>query len=63
MAKYEVEVGSLVTRLVTRKIKISAKSEEEAKAKAIDKYIDLELKVPSSVDAGSPRVDFINEVR
>lgn len=62
MRKYRVEVGSFVTRLTTRKITVNAKSEEEAKAKAIDKYFKLEQAVTSSVDAGSPQVDFIEEL-
>lgn len=62
MRKYRVEVGSFVTRFKTRKITVNAKSEEEAMAKAIDKYFKLEQAVTSSVDAGSPQVDFIEEL-
>lgn len=61
MAKYKVEVGSFVTRLVTRQFTVNAKNEEEARLKAVDKYINLETKISSSVDFGSPQVDFINE--
>lgn len=60
MPKYKVEVGSFCTRLVQRKITVSAKNEEEAAAKAIDKYRDMEAEIVSSVDCGEPRVDFIN---
>lgn len=60
MPKYKVEVDSFCTRLVQRKIVVSAKNEEEAAAKAIDKYKDLEAELVASVDCGEPRVDFIN---
>lgn len=60
MPKYKVEVGSFCTRLVQRKIIVSAKNEEEAVTKAIDKYRDMEAEIASSVDCGEPRVDFIN---
>jgi hypothetical protein len=60
--KYKVEVGSFVTRLVSRKLIIHASNEEEAKQKAIDKYIEEESKVISSNDAGEPRVDFIDVI-
>lgn len=62
MPKYKVEVGSFCTRLVQRKIIVSAKSEDEAAMKAIDKYKDLEADIASSVDCGEPRVDYISEV-
>ena len=62
MAKYKVEVGSFCTRLVQRKITVSAKSEEEAAAKAIDKYKMLEADVAASVDCGEPQVDFIDAI-
>lgn len=60
MPKYKVEVGSFCTRLVQRKIIVSAKNEEEAATKAIDKYRDMEAEIASFVDCGEPRVDFIN---
>lgn len=62
MAKYKVEVGSFVTRLVIRDITVNAKNEEEARIKAIDKYIDLETKIESSVDFGSPKIDSLEKL-
>ena len=62
MPKYKVEVGSFCTRLVQRKIIVSAKNEEEAATKAIDKYRDMETEIASSVDCGKPRADFIDLV-
>lgn len=60
--KYKVEVGSHVTRFVARNITVNAKNIEEAGQKAIDKYIDIELSLASSVDAGEPRIDFVEQV-
>jgi hypothetical protein len=58
--KYKCEVGSMCTRLIVRHITINANNEEEAKQKAIDKYVELEYKNnPASVDAGTPQVDDI----
>lgn len=57
--KYYVEVGSFCTRLVERKITVNAESEDEAVEKAIEKYMDMEYKIKSSVDYGEPRVDAI----
>lgn len=62
MPKYKVEVGSFCTRLVQRKITVSAKSEEEAATKAIDRYKMLEADVAASVDCGEPRANFIDLV-
>ena len=62
MAKYRVEVGSFVTRMVTRHITVNAKNEEEAEQKALDKYYELEMALANSSDAGSPQVDFIEEI-
>ena len=62
MGKYKVEVGSFVTRMVTRHITVSAKSEEEAEQKAIDKFCELEMNMLSSVDVGSPQIDSIDEL-
>jgi len=59
--KYKVEVGSHVTRFVQRTITVYAKDEDEAREKAVDKYIEMEYKL-NSVDAGEPRVDFITEI-
>ena len=39
MAKYKVQLGSLVTRLMERKFVVSAKSEEEAIEKAKDRFL------------------------
>lgn len=59
--KYKAEVGSHVTRFVQRSITVYAKDEDEAREKAIDKYIEMEYKL-NSVDAGEPQVDFITEI-
>ena len=61
--KYRVEIGSFCTRLVTRKITVSAENEAEASEKAIYKFIDMEMKVSSSVDHGCPHVDFVDIIR
>lgn len=61
--KYCVDVGSFCTRMVTRKIIVNAISEEEAKQKAIEKFISIEMKLPSSNDPGDPQVDFIEVIK
>lgn len=58
--KYRVAVGSFCTRLIMRTITVNAKDEEEASSKAIDEYFKKEENVPSSVDAGEPRVSSIS---
>lgn len=69
--KYKVEVGSLCTRFVPsqdsfrtrytqRKISLEAENEIEAQEKAIDKFVELEMKLSSSVDAGTPRVNSVS---
>ncbi len=63
MEKYRVEVGSFVTRLVTRIITVAAGSEDEARQKALEKYEQVEMKLPNSVDAGSPQVDNIIKIK
>lgn len=60
--KYKVEVGSMCTRLITRTITVNAKSEDEARSKAIDEYWKKEQQLANSVDVGEPRVDFIDKV-
>jgi len=60
--KYSVEVGSFCTRLITRKITVSAGDEAEATKKAIDKFIDKEQQLANSNDFGDPKVDFIEEI-
>ena len=40
--KYKIEVGSFVTRMITRNLVIHAKNEDEVKEKAIDKYREIE---------------------
>jgi len=60
--KYKVEVGSFCTRLITRTITVNAKSEDEARRKAIDEYWKKEQQLANSVDVGEPRVDSINEI-
>lgn len=57
--KYKVDVGSFVTRMCTRKITVHAANEEEAKAKAIERYMELEYKLPCASDYGTPQVDGI----
>jgi hypothetical protein len=59
--KYKVELGSFCTRLITRKITVSAKDEHEAGQKAIDKFIELEQKASNSVDFGEPHIDFVDK--
>ena len=39
MAKYKVQLGSLVTRLMERKFVVSANSEEEAIKKAKNRFL------------------------
>ncbi len=39
MAKYKVQLGSLVTRLMMRNFTVSAKNEEEAIEKAKDRFL------------------------
>jgi len=60
--KYRVEVGSFCTRMVTRTIMVNANNKEEASTKAIEKFIDKELKLPTYCDFGSPQVDFIDVI-
>lgn len=62
MKRYRVEVGSFVTRLVTRTVSVAAKNEDEAKQKAIVKYEQLEERLSNSVDSGSPQIDKIVKV-
>lgn len=59
MQKYKIEVGSFCTRLVQRKLTVNAKNEEEAAEKAILLFEKMEAEIPSSIDSGEPRVDFI----
>jgi len=59
--KYKVNVGSHVTRYIERNITVYAKDEDEATEKAIDKYIEMELKLVS-VDAGEPQINSIEEI-
>ena len=61
--KYKVEVGSFCTRLIQRTITVQAKSEADASEKAIEKFIEIEMKLANSNDFGTPRVDFVEEVR
>lgn len=62
MSKYRVQVGAFVTRLVTRNITVTAKNEEEAVQKAIDRYYKAESRVDRSVDCGDPQIDEVVEV-
>ena len=43
MAKYKVEVGGFVTVFRQRNLIISAENEDEAKEKAIDKFVELQV--------------------
>lgn len=63
MGEYRVEVGSFVTRFVVRNFTVTARSEDEARRKAIEKYDRIEMKLPSSVDSGSPQVDKIIKIK
>lgn len=60
--RYKVEVGSFCTRYVKRTVTIHANSETEASEKAINKFIDKEMQLVSSVDPGTPQVDCIELV-
>ena len=60
--KYKVELASFCTRLVTRRIIVHAENEVEASKKAIDKFIEIEQKLPCSNDCGEPHVDFVDVV-
>lgn len=63
MAKYRVECGALVTRLMQRKFVVSANSEEEAIAKAeecFDKAIE-NLKTYTEKGA-TVNIDFIERL-
>lgn len=62
MQKYRVEVNSFCTRFIQRHITVNASNEDEAASKAIDKFKDLESKLPSSVDFGEPRAEEIEEI-
>lgn len=55
--KYRVKVGGYVTRFCQRNIIVYAKDEVDAAEKAKDKYIELEMKIPNSFDAGTPIVE------
>lgn len=59
MAKYRVEVGSFVTRFVQRKITVHAGSENDARDKALEKFLEIEAMLPNSNDPGEPQVDDI----
>jgi hypothetical protein len=41
------------------KIIVFANSEDEAREKAIEKYIEIKNNMVNVVDAGSPRADFV----
>ena len=58
MAKYRAEVGAFSTRFITRHLTVYAKSEAEARKKAIDLYWKKELDA-GSVEPGEPHVDEI----
>lgn len=62
MEKYRVEVGSFVTRFVGRHFTVTAQNKDEARQKAIEKYKQMEMKLSSSVDSGSPQVDKIIKI-
>lgn len=60
--RYEVEIGSFYTRLVTRTIFVEATDENDAKSKAIDEFYEIERQMPNSINAGEPHIDIIEEV-
>ena len=57
--KYRVEVYGHVTRFCCRNIITYAKNEEEAIIKAKRKYVEIEMKLPKAVDAGTTAVDTV----
>ncbi len=61
--KYRCEVGSFCTRMVTRHITVYAQNNDEAAEKAKDKFVEIEMRLPSSSDAGTPQVDSIEEAQ
>lgn len=63
MAKYRVECGALVTRLMTRKFIIYANSEEEAITKAEERFDNAidELKTYTEKGA-SLNIDYIERI-
>jgi hypothetical protein len=62
MGKYRVEAGAFVSRLVNRTIIVHADTPEEAEAKAIDKFLDMENKLKGGGIPGSVNIDFIERI-
>lgn len=63
MPKYRVECGALVTRLMQRKFVISANSEEEAIAKAEERFDEAIDNLKTYTEKGaSVHIDFIERL-
>ena len=63
MPKYRVECGALVTRLMQRKFVISANSEEEAIAKAKERFDETIDNLKTYTEKGaSVHIDFIERL-
>jgi len=60
--KYRVEVGSFCTRYVGRNIIVNAKNEDEAAKKALNKFLEKEIKLSTCSDPGLPQVDSIIKI-
>ena len=63
MAKYRVECGALVTRLMTREFIIQANSEEEAIAKAEERFDNAIDDLETYTEKGaSINIDYIERI-
>ena len=62
MRKYKVQLGSLVTRLMQRKITVCANSEEEAIEKATEKFYKIAQNQKYTEVGGTVFVDEIEEI-
>lgn len=56
--KFKVEVGGYVSKYCQRTFVIYAKDEEEAKEKAIDRFVDYQQRIPGDMCGGGE----INEI-
>lgn len=63
MSKYKVYVGSLVTVHMSRRYTVSAKTIEEAKQKAVEKFRAACKNAKRYIDCGDTIVvDFVDEI-
>ena len=62
MKKYEVRVGTFVTRIANRKFIVSANSEEEAFEKARDRMEKIYNGLNGKSECGSVTLDFCKEI-